>query len=152
MQVPTVQDPAATCSRRAAAPLTVFLSALEVTPAWLGSAVLCSAVLCILCCAVLCSCGCPLDGQAGKWCEQVTEQVCPNSCSGHGRCDGGFCICDSGWFGHDCAGRVAGQKPDGYNQSQGKSLALCCGWKCCWTVRGRKRHHVCLVLSVLTWE
>lgn len=62
-------------------------------------------------------CGCPIDGQAGTWCEAVTEQVCPNSCSGHGRCDGGFCVCETGWFGHDCAGRVQGQQPEAFNES-----------------------------------
>lgn len=73
----------------------------------------------VLCCAALCSCGCPIDGQAGTWCEAVTEQVCPNSCSGHGRCDGGFCVCVTGWFGHDCAGRVEGQQPEAFNESTG---------------------------------
>lgn len=66
------------------------------------------------------SCPCNIDGQAGEWCELVTEQVCPNSCSGHGRCDGGFCVCDPQWFGVDCAGRVQGQQPEPFNYSQGE--------------------------------
>ena len=30
--------------------------------------------------------------------------TCPNSCSGHGNCDGstGFCSCDNSWWGQDC--------------------------------------------------
>ena len=32
------------------------------------------------------------------------ELVCPGRCSSHGTCDGeGFCRCDAGWWGLDCA-------------------------------------------------
>eukprot|EP00955_Chlamydomonas_euryale_P073121 361620-Chlamydomonas_euryale.AAC.2 len=34
--------------------------------------------------------------------------VCPNQCSGRGECREGFCKCDDGWYGTDCARRRAG--------------------------------------------
>lgn len=33
---------------------------------------------------------------------------CPPPCAGHGVCKMGFCKCDEGWFGHDCAYRMEG--------------------------------------------
>ncbi|KXZ54467.1 hypothetical protein GPECTOR_4g532 [Gonium pectorale] len=54
-------------------------------------------------------CACLFDGFAGELCDEVTETVCPNQCSGHGECDSGFCKCHAGWYGTDCARKVAGQ-------------------------------------------
>mmetsp|Transcript_28884 Transcript_28884/g.77805 ORF Transcript_28884/g.77805 Transcript_28884/m.77805 type:complete len:776 (-) Transcript_28884:785-3112(-) len=51
---------------------------------------------------------CLLDGLAGPTCSIHTEQVCMNQCSGHGECRQGFCMCDPGWYGHDCAQRKKG--------------------------------------------
>jgi hypothetical protein len=53
-------------------------------------------------------CPCYLDGLHGPTCDVQGEMVCINQCSARGRCDLGFCHCDAGWFGHDCAHRVAG--------------------------------------------
>ena len=65
-------------------------------------------ILPILVCTLLCSCGCSLDGRYGASCELMHEMVCPNQCSGHGECDLGFCKCDPGWYGTDCARKMAG--------------------------------------------
>ena len=48
-------------------------------------------------------CGCRLDGSDGAGCVEKTEMVCPNQCSGRGACRMGFCRCDAGWWGLDCA-------------------------------------------------
>jgi hypothetical protein len=48
-------------------------------------------------------CRCELDGTGGPGCNHPGESFCPNQCSGRGRCDLGFCRCDAGWFGIDCA-------------------------------------------------
>ncbi|BDA44352.1 hypothetical protein COCOBI_05-5360 [Coccomyxa sp. Obi] len=53
-------------------------------------------------------CECFLDGMGGDYCDQPHEQTCINQCSGHGTCYLGFCKCDPGYFGHDCANRAAG--------------------------------------------
>lgn len=37
------------------------------------------------------SCGCSFDGFAGPLCEEHTEMMCVNQCSGHGECIIGFC-------------------------------------------------------------
>ncbi|GBF90959.1 exostosin-like glycosyltransferase [Raphidocelis subcapitata] len=48
-------------------------------------------------------CGCRLDGRDGVGCNAPTEMFCLNQCSGRGRCRLGFCHCDAGWWGLDCA-------------------------------------------------
>ncbi|KAG2444184.1 hypothetical protein HYH02_009122 [Chlamydomonas schloesseri] len=53
------------------------------------------------------SCGGPED-LGGEYCDQPNEAFCPGACSGHGACNVGFCICDEGYYGHDCARRKAG--------------------------------------------
>ena len=57
--------------------------------------------------ACACRCRCDLDGLGGDLCDQPLEQTCMNQCSGHGNCYLGFCKCDEGWYGHDCARRHA---------------------------------------------
>ncbi len=54
------------------------------------------------------SCPCLFDGFSGPLCDEVTECMCVNQCSGHGECDSGFCKCHPGWYGTDCARRAAG--------------------------------------------
>ena len=49
-----------------------------------------------------CDALCP-DGRRGRFCEKRKDSFCLRSCSGHGRCDMGFCWCDDGWFGIDCS-------------------------------------------------
>ncbi|PNH05410.1 hypothetical protein TSOC_008334 [Tetrabaena socialis] len=51
---------------------------------------------------------CGLDDLAGPTCDEPVEAFCPGACSGHGRCNLGFCICEPGYYGHDCARRRAG--------------------------------------------
>ena len=53
-------------------------------------------------------CPCGQDGYAGRSCEQVTEPFCANQCTGHGDCVDGFCRCQQGYYGHDCARRARG--------------------------------------------
>ena len=50
-------------------------------------------------------CGCSYPGIHGELCEERHEAFCLNQCSGNGRCAelGGFCNCDSGYFGVDCS-------------------------------------------------
>ncbi|XP_055801254.1 uncharacterized protein LOC129870475 isoform X2 [Solanum dulcamara] len=48
-------------------------------------------------------CDCKYDGLWGRFCEVSVLSTCINQCSGHGLCRGGFCQCDSGWFGADCS-------------------------------------------------
>ncbi|KAL6596347.1 hypothetical protein ACP70R_047711 [Stipagrostis hirtigluma subsp. patula] len=48
-------------------------------------------------------CDCKYDGLWGQFCETRVECSCVNQCSGHGHCRGGFCQCDSGYFGIDCS-------------------------------------------------
>ncbi|KAL6745749.1 exostosin-like glycosyltransferase [Haematococcus lacustris] len=54
------------------------------------------------------SCGCVQDGFWGDLCEKRYEQTCINQCSGHGECVVGFCKCHDGWYGTDCARKIAG--------------------------------------------
>jgi hypothetical protein len=54
------------------------------------------------------ACPCYLEGFHGPTCDDAGETTCVNQCSGRGRCALGFCRCDAGWFGHDCAHRLAG--------------------------------------------
>ncbi|KAL6749482.1 exostosin-like glycosyltransferase [Haematococcus lacustris] len=54
------------------------------------------------------SCGCYQDGYYGNECEKRYEQTCMNQCSGHGECVVGFCKCHDGWYGTDCARKIAG--------------------------------------------
>ena len=51
--------------------------------------------------AIRCA-GC-YEGRTGPLCEQPKAAFCLRDCTGHGRCDSGFCWCDAGWFGVDCA-------------------------------------------------
>ena len=44
-----------------------------------------------------------VDGAFGRACEHVCDNDCFNACSGHGSCVHGWCKCDPGWFGTDCA-------------------------------------------------
>ncbi|KAK7278885.1 hypothetical protein RJT34_23924 [Clitoria ternatea] len=48
-------------------------------------------------------CDCKYDGLWGRLCEVPVESVCINQCSRHGRCRGGSCQCDNGWYGVDCS-------------------------------------------------
>ena len=48
-------------------------------------------------------CFCVTDGLDGANCDEATEMVCANQCSGRGDCWLGFCRCHAGWWGHDCA-------------------------------------------------
>ncbi|PIA53521.1 hypothetical protein AQUCO_00900245v1 [Aquilegia coerulea] len=48
-------------------------------------------------------CDCKYDCHFGRFCEIPVECVCLNQCSHHGYCRGGFCQCDSGWYGTDCS-------------------------------------------------
>ena len=55
-----------------------------------------------------------LPGFGGSACSQVTgggggslqDKVCPHSCSGHGACVLGTCVCDKFYSGPDCAARA----------------------------------------------
>ncbi|GFR49029.1 hypothetical protein Agub_g11051, partial [Astrephomene gubernaculifera] len=58
------------------------------------------------------NCGCMFDGFSGELCDEVTETMCPNQCSGHGECDSGFCKCHAGWYGTDCARKAAGLRTE----------------------------------------
>ncbi|KAK9805311.1 hypothetical protein WJX73_000673 [Symbiochloris irregularis] len=53
-------------------------------------------------------CPCVIEGRTGPTCDDPAEHTCNNQCSGHGRCNFGFCMCDEGFYGHDCARHVAG--------------------------------------------
>lgn len=55
-------------------------------------------------------------------------QYCMNQCNGHGTCLSGFCKCDPGWFGQDCAYRVAGTAwaPGGLAVCRQGGVALPC--------------------------
>ncbi|KAG1665166.1 hypothetical protein FOA52_005547 [Chlamydomonas sp. UWO 241] len=53
-------------------------------------------------------CGCNLDGHDAPNCSHTYEMVCPNQCSARGECNLGFCKCHEGWYGTDCARKVAG--------------------------------------------
>ncbi|KAL6758481.1 exostosin-like glycosyltransferase [Haematococcus lacustris] len=53
------------------------------------------------------TCPCMYDGLDGQLCDKVIEMYCPNSCSGHGVCDLGFCKCNQGWYGADCVRKNA---------------------------------------------
>lgn len=48
-------------------------------------------------------CDCKYDCVWGKFCEIPTLCSCLNQCSGNGRCRGGFCQCNTGWYGIDCS-------------------------------------------------
>lgn len=61
-----------------------------------------------------------LDGWVGPTCEVPTEQFCLNQCSGQGECRAGFCLCAEGFYGHDCARRIASARPP-----RGEALLLC---------------------------
>ena len=63
--------------------------------------------------AAACSCGCILDGMSGQYCDQPTEMLCANQCSGHGLCWFGFCRCHAGFWGHDCAHWLPGNATHG---------------------------------------
>ena len=76
-------------------------------------------------------CPCFLDGLAGKTCSEKTEMFCVNQCSGHGECIRGWCKCQKGYFGTDCA-----HHKQGANESKGMQTSICIeminsrfGWK-----------------------
>uniref|UniRef100_A0A1J3DH65 Putative glucuronoxylan glucuronosyltransferase F8H n=1 Tax=Noccaea caerulescens TaxID=107243 RepID=A0A1J3DH65_NOCCA len=48
-------------------------------------------------------CDCKYDCLWGRFCEVPVQCTCVNQCSRHGKCRGGFCQCDKGWFGTDCS-------------------------------------------------
>ncbi|XP_043711978.1 uncharacterized protein LOC122660809 [Telopea speciosissima] len=48
-------------------------------------------------------CDCKYDGLWGRFCEIPVQCTCLNQCSGHGHCRGGYCQCNSGWYGTDCS-------------------------------------------------
>ncbi|KAG2494839.1 hypothetical protein HYH03_007079 [Edaphochlamys debaryana] len=52
--------------------------------------------------------GCTLDDLGGATCDDPVQAFCPGACSGHGFCNLGFCVCDDGYYGHDCSRRKAG--------------------------------------------
>lgn len=54
-------------------------------------------------------CPCLVDGTGGGLCDQPLEMYCPGQCNGHGKCELGFCECDDGWWGLDCAQTTAEQ-------------------------------------------
>ncbi|PON91690.1 Exostosin-like [Trema orientale] len=47
-------------------------------------------------------CDCKYDGLWGRFCEVPVLSTCINQCSGNGLCRGGFCQCNTGWYGVDC--------------------------------------------------
>ncbi|KAG2494840.1 hypothetical protein HYH03_007080 [Edaphochlamys debaryana] len=49
-----------------------------------------------------------LDDLGGLTCDDPVQAFCPGACSGHGFCNLGFCVCDDGYYGHDCSRRKAG--------------------------------------------
>lgn len=55
-----------------------------------------------------CRCPCRLDGFMGPNCALEGAQTCVNQCNGRGKCNQGFCKCDTGWYGHDCSQAAAG--------------------------------------------
>ncbi|KAG2488355.1 hypothetical protein HYH03_013045 [Edaphochlamys debaryana] len=57
-----------------------------------------------------CSGDCGEEGLHGTYCQVVSEESCLNQCSGHGVCDNGYCRCDKGWYGEDCARKKAGEE------------------------------------------
>jgi hypothetical protein len=58
------------------------------------------------------SCPCMVDGWAGRECNVPIEMMCLNQCSGKGECRNGFCLCNDGYYGHDCARKGAGAPDD----------------------------------------
>ncbi|KAJ3674017.1 hypothetical protein LUZ60_006009 [Juncus effusus] len=48
-------------------------------------------------------CDCKYDCLWGRFCEVPTVCSCLNQCSGNGLCRGGFCQCESGYYGIDCS-------------------------------------------------
>ena len=52
-------------------------------------------------------CASCFEGQRGRFCEFPKKAWCLRDCSGHGRCDAGFCWCERGWFGVDCSQTLA---------------------------------------------
>ena len=42
-------------------------------------------------------CASCFEGQRGRFCEFPKKAWCLRDCSGHGRCDAGFCWCERGW-------------------------------------------------------
>ncbi|CAK9157196.1 unnamed protein product [Ilex paraguariensis] len=48
-------------------------------------------------------CDCKYDGLWGRFCEVPVLCTCINQCSSNGHCRGGFCQCNTGWYGADCS-------------------------------------------------
>ena len=53
------------------------------------------------------------EGRAGRFCEKTKQAFCLRDCTGHGRCDSGFCWCEVGWHGVDCGDRTAAVRSTG---------------------------------------
>ena len=98
-------------------------------------------------------CHCVTDGTAGQFCDQPTEMLCANQCSGHGQCWFGFCRCHDGFWGHDCAHWLPANGTDGeacISSPHDCALLACCHQKAP-TLHGRcvmigtlQRPHLCI--------
>ena len=47
-------------------------------------------------------CAC-YENRGGYSCDAPVPSFCLNQCSGRGRCERSFCVCDHGWTGSDCS-------------------------------------------------
>lgn len=67
--------------------------------------------------ALECDSSCPHD-RRGRYCEKPKRAFCLRDCSGHGRCDAGFCWCEAGWFGIDCSQHLDRSAPRRQDEQQ----------------------------------
>ena len=66
-------------------------------------------------------CNCDV-GWSGESCNIFPTIICPNNCSGHGKCDStGKCNCDAGWSGESCSN---GGTPQPTNPCDGVNCGL----------------------------